>query len=202
MTPLSPVSPTPPTPSTTTSILTQQTTTPRPSPPGFFPTPPYCSSSAPYLPHGHVHLPAVCSHAHSAFKFDAGSSRSNSVNQDSDASESSSPRYTYTFPRSVEGTPQVGRAAYDKVDLPLDLEQPDPPQSRRGQEKMGVQAHHVSHERMRHCEQRGRPSRRPSSAGNQHKVAAYVDMDSPQLRTQVGLIGGYVGVVGGYVGVH
>lgn len=174
MSPLSPVSPTPPTPSTATSILTQ--TTSRPSPPGFYPTPEYCSSSAPYLPHGHAPsaLSSSC-YAHSAFKFDAGSSRSNSVNQDSDMSESSSPRYTYTFPRSVEGTPQIGRT-YD-VDLPLELDKPNPLENGRGRENMSVRAQHV----MRFGEARGRPS----SATTHHKVAAYVDIDSPQLRTQV-----------------
>ena len=204
MSPLSPVSPTPPTPSTATSILTQPT--PRPSPPGFCPTPAYCSSSAPYLPNGHtpVNLSSA-PHVHSAFKFDAGSSRSNSVNQDSDVSESSSPRYTYTFPRSVEGTPQIGRAC-DKIDLPLELDKltalengrsfqengrsfPDgrsfPENGRgyldggRGRDNMLMQAYHASHERLRDA--RGYPG----SAASRHKVAAYVDIDSPQLRTQV-----------------
>lgn len=60
----------------------------------------------------------------SSFKFDAGSSRSNSM-QDSDMSESNSPRYTYTFPRSGEGTPHIARA-YDQVDLLRD-QVPFPP---------------------------------------------------------------------------
>lgn len=179
--PLSPISPTPPTPSTATSILTQNT--PRPSPPGFYPTPDYCSSSAPYLPNGYTSSgPASSCTTHTAFKFDAGSSRSNSVNQDSDVSESSSPRYTYTFPRSVEGTPQVGRA-YDKVDLPLDLDKPCPLETGRSRGNVLVRAHHMSHDRIRF----GEPSTRgrPSSATTHHKVGPYVDIDSPQLRTQV-----------------
>lgn len=186
--PLSPTSPTPPTPSTATSILTQ---TPRPSPPGLYNhAPPYCSSSVPYLPRGPASgLPPTCSSSSSSshapppttFKFDTGSSRSNSV-QESDFSESNSPRYTYTFPRSVEGTPQIGRA-YDQVDLPLEQAPPTRLESGRGREKMMVQAHHVSHEPIRFGECRGRPG----SATTHHKVGGYGDIDSPQLRTQVRL---------------
>lgn len=172
--PLSPVSPTPPTPSTATSVLT-----PRPSPPGFYPTPPYCSASTSYLPPGPAHPvgSAAASSAHyppppSSFKFDAGSSRSNSVNQDSDLSESNSPRYTYTFPRPGEGTPQIPRA-YDQVDLPLQFEQPGG--------ILNLRSHHVSHGCIRSNESRSRVC---SATGR--KVGAYIDTDSPHLRTQVG----------------
>ena len=168
--PLSPISPTPPTPSTATSIIT-----PRPSPPGFYPTPPYCSTSAPYLS-SVPSFPAVNnSQPPSAFKFDAGgSSRSNSVNQDSDLSESNSPRYTYTFPRSGEGTPQIPRA-YDQVDLPLEemLGELGP-----GNGGADIRPHR---DPIRLTESRVRIG----SASTNRSVGRYVDIDSPHLRTQV-----------------
>lgn len=165
--PLSPISPTPPTPSTATSVIT-----PRPSPPGFYPTPPYCSTSAPYL----SSVPAVNhSHPPSAFKFDASSSRSNSVNQDSDLSESNSPRYTYTFPRSGEGTPQIPRA-YDQVDLPLE--------EMLGQLGNGSADIRPHHDPIRLTESRVRIG----SASTNRSVGRYVDIDSPHLRTQVRMI--------------
>lgn len=199
--PLSPTSPSPPTPSTTTSVLT-----PRPSPPGFYPTPSYCSVSTSYLPPSALppNSPGAPSNPHpSSFKFDTGSSRSNSVNQDSDISESNFPRYTYTLPRSGEGTPQISRA-YDKVDLPLDLEEqgcPLPPAvSSGGQFPPGIssggpippltcngsmpnrRAYHVSYGCIRNSEPRGRVGSATSSC----KVGGgYVDTDSPHLRTQV-----------------
>ena len=128
LSPISPIPPTPPTPSTATSVLS-----PRTSPPGFPPTPPYSSSTS-CLPSSSLStgLPTglMSGPFHSSFKFDAGSSRSNSVNQDSDFSESNSPGYTYTLPRSGEGTPSIMRAhdpmdqrtsrigrGYDQVDL-------------------------------------------------------------------------------------
>lgn len=173
--PLSPCSSSPPTPSTATSILT----TPHPSPPGF---PSYCSASTPYLPSSSTAAtdPAT-SHNPATFKFDAGSSRSNSVNQDSDFSESNFPRYTYTLPQSGEVTPQIPRAydqvdlplphlprAYDQVDLPID-QVLAPLNGRLG-------AHHVSYDPIRFNKSRV-PSRMCSTS----------TVDSPHLRTQVSL---------------
>ena len=188
--PLSPTSPSPPTPSTATSVLT-----PRPSPPGFYPTPPYCSASTSYLPPSAppTNLPGVPGNTHpSSFKFDTGSSRSNSVNQDSDISESNYPRYTYTFPQPGEGTPQIPRA-YDQVDLPLDLEEqvsrPLPPVDSSGGPlpllmcNGGLRGHHVSHGCIRGSEPR---AARIGSASSSCKVAGgFINTESPHLRTQV-----------------
>lgn len=182
--PLTPQTSNPPTPSTaTTTVHTPTVRTPRPSPPGFYPAPAYCSSSASCLPSFQpigpgVGLSSFSSHPHSSFKFDASSSRSNSENQDSDISESNSPRYTYTLPRSGEGTPRIGRA-YDQVDLPF--EYTSPIDNGRGHENMLVRTHHVSYDPIRFGDSRGRPV----SANTHHKVASYEDIDSPQLRTQV-----------------
>ncbi len=172
--PLSPVSATPPTPSTATSVVSH-------SPPGFYPTPPYCSASASHLsraPANHAHVPP------SSFKFDTGSSRSNSENQDSDL-ETNSPRYTYTFPRSGEGTPQSSHSnAYDQVDLPLEDVGPVRLDS------LLVCAHHKSHDPIKLSEG-GHPHSRVSSAGTarSHKlqgmIRGYPDTDNSQLRTQV-----------------
>lgn len=201
--------PAPATPSTATSLLT-----PRPSPPAFNPTPPYCSSSVSFLPSSNAgrmtsgtHLPP------SSFKFDAGSSRSNSVNQDSDLSESNSPRYTYTFPHS-EGSPHI-TSAYEQVDVDLPLDNVEPFEGAmkglfkgdmkgsfegaamkgsfegaamkgpfegamkgpfEGAMKGVPRAHYSSHD--------FHPARRVSTTSHQ-KMVAYMDTDSPHLRTQV-----------------
>ena len=158
----SPISPNPPTPSTTTTILT----TPHPSPPGSYP---YTSSSTTCLPSSSGHAPtlAAARFSHSSFKFDAGSSRSNSENQDSDLSEFNTPGYTYTFPRSGEGTPQTG-CAYDQVDLPLPTA---PPSSGRPDTR------YVSHDPIRSNESN------PMCSCN--TKCTYTPEDSPHLRTQV-----------------
>ena len=172
--PLSPISATPPTPSTVSTGL-------HPSPPGFYPTPPYCSASASHLSRGTPTVQLNSTHA-ASFKFDAGSSRSNSENQDSDL-ETNSPRYTYTLPRSGEGTPQSNYSSngYDQVDLPLDNLEPVRLNS------LLIHAHHRSHDPIRFSEAAHTQSR-VSSAGTarSHKLArAYPDRDSPQLMAQV-----------------
>ena len=89
----------------------------------FCSTPQYLSSSTcisgiPNISALHQHGQATDDHTAplSSFKFCTGSSRSNSVNQDSDLSESNSPRCTYSFSRSEEVPPQIGRS-HDHVDL-------------------------------------------------------------------------------------
>ena len=187
--PLSPTSPSPLTPWRATSVLT-----PRHSPPGFYPTPPYCSASTSYLPPSAAptNLPGVPSNTHPySFKFDVGSSQSNSVNQDSDISESNYPRCTFHQPGKGIGTPQIPHA-YDKVDLPLDLEEqvsrplppvdsggPLPPLMCNG----GLRVHHVSHGCIRVNEPH---ATRIGSASSSCKVAGgYKNTESPHLRTQV-----------------